>query len=241
MCKIMATVYCFWFSCLPPIPQAPWRRRKNLLLLLLFSHCHVRLFATPWTAVSQTPLSFTIFWSLLRLMSIVVVMLSHPLPPFFFFFFLSAFSLFQHQSLSQWVGSMHEVAKVFGLQLQHQSFQWIIVQSLPLHCSMPGSSVLYYLLKYMSIELVMLYSHFILCYSLILSPSIFPSTGVISDESALCIRWPKYWSFSFKISSSNEYSGLISFRIDWLVLLAVQGTLKSLLQHHSSKASILWW
>ena len=79
----------------------------------------------------------------------------------------------------------------------------------------------------MSIELVMLYSHFIFCYSLILSPSIFPSTGVISNESAPCIRWPKYWSFSFKISSSNEYSGLISYRIDWFDLLAVQGTQES--------------
>ena len=76
--------------------------------------------------------------------------------------------------------------------------------------------------------------------SLLLPPSIFPSIRVFSNESVLCIRWPKYWSFSFSISPSNEYSGLISFRMDWLDLLAVQGTLKSLLQHHSSKASILW-
>ena len=79
----------------------------------------------------------------------------------------------------------------------------------------------------------------ILCHPLLLLPSIFPSIRVFSDESVLCIRWPKYWSFSFSISPSNEYSGLISFRIDWLDLLAVQGTLKSLLQYHSSKASIL--
>ena len=91
----------------------------------------------------------------------------------------------------------------------------------------------------MSIELVMLSSHFILCCALLLLPSIFPSIRVFSNESALCIRWPKYWSFSFKISPSNEHPGLMSFRIDWLDLLAVQGTLKSLLQHHSSKASIL--
>ena len=82
-------------------------------------------------------------------------------------------------------------------------------------------------------------NHFILCRPLLSLPSIFPSIRVFSNESALCIRWPKYWSFSFNISPSNEYSGLISFRMDWLDLLAVQGTLKSLLQHHSSKASIL--
>ena len=83
-------------------------------------------------------------------------------------------------------------------------------------------------------------SHLILCRPLLLLPSIFPSIRVFSNESALRIRWPKYWSFSFNISPSNEHSGLISFRMDWLDLLAVQGTLKSLLQHHSSKASILW-
>ena len=83
-------------------------------------------------------------------------------------------------------------------------------------------------------------NHLILCHPLLLQPSIFPSIRVFSDESALCIRWPKYWSFSFSISPFNEYSGLISFRMDWLDLLAVQGTLKSLLQHHSSKASLLW-
>ena len=94
------------------------------------------------------------------------------------------------------------------------------------------------LLKLMSIESVMPSNHLILCHPLLL-PSIFPSIRVFSDESVLCIRWPKYWSFSFSISPSNEYSGLISFRMDWLDFLAVQGTLKSLLQHHSSKASIL--
>ena len=84
------------------------------------------------------------------------------------------------------------------------------------------------------------FNHLILCHPLFLSPSIFPSIRVFSNESVLCIRWPKYWSCSFSISPSNEYSGLISFGMDWLDLLAVQGTLKSLLQHHSSKASILW-
>ena len=96
------------------------------------------------------------------------------------------------------------------------------------------------LLKLMSIESVMLSNHLILCCPLLLPPSIFPSIRVFSKESVLHIRWPKYWSFSFSISPSNEYSGLIFFRMDWLALLVVQETLKSLLQHHSSKASILW-
>ena len=92
----------------------------------------------------------------------------------------------------------------------------------------------------MSIESVMPSSHLILCHSLLLPPSILLSIRVFSNESVLLIRWPKYWSFSFNVSPSNEYSGLISFRMDWLDLLAVQGTLKSLLQHHSSKESALW-
>ena len=93
--------------------------------------------------------------------------------------------------------------------------------------------------KLMSIESLMPSNHLIFCHPLLLLPSIFPSIRVFSNESALRIRWPKYWSFSFSISLSNEHPGLISFRMDWLDLLAVQGTLKSLLQHHSSKASIL--
>ena len=95
------------------------------------------------------------------------------------------------------------------------------------------------LLKLMTIKSVMPSNHFILCHPLLLLPSIFPSIRVFSNESVLRIRWPKDWSFSFSVSPSNEYSGLISFRMDWLDLLVVQGTLKSLLQHHSSKASIL--
>ena len=93
--------------------------------------------------------------------------------------------------------------------------------------------------KLMSIELVMLSNYLILCHSLLLLPSIFPSIRVFSNESILCIRWPKCWSFSFSISPTNEHSGLISYRMDWLDLPAVQGTLKSLLQHHSSEALIL--
>ena len=113
----------------------------------------------------------------------------------------------------------------------------------PMDCSMPGFTVItnsQSLLKLMSIESVMASNYLILCRPLLLLPLIFPSIRVFSNESVLCIRWPQYWSFSFSISPSNEYSGLISFRMDWLDLLSVQGTLKSLLQHHSSKASILW-
>ena len=125
----------------------------NPIFLLLFSHSVVSDSATPWTAVRQASLSVTNFWSLLKLMSIVLVMPSN---------------------------------------------------------------------------------HLILCHSLLLPPSIFPSIRVFSNKSVLCIRWPKYWSFSFSISSSNEYSGLISFRIDQLDILAVQGTHKSLLQQFKS-------
>ena len=96
------------------------------------------------------------------------------------------------------------------------------------------------LLKLMSIESVMPSNHLILCCPLLLPPSVFPSIRFFSNESVLCIKWPNYWSFSFNISPSNEYSGLISFGMDWLDLLVVQGTLKSLLQHHNSKASVLW-
>ena len=111
-----------------------------------------------------------------------------------------------------------------------------------MECSTPGFPVhhqLPELAQLMSIKLVMPFNHLILCRPLLLLPSIFPSIRVFSNESILCIRWPKYWSFSFSIIPSNEHPGLISFRMDWLDLLAVQGTLKSLLQHHSSKASIL--
>ena len=107
--------------------------------------------------------------------------------------------------------------------------------------SMPGFpafTISWSLLKLMSIESVMTSNHLILCHPFFFLPSIFPSIRVFSNESALCIRWPKHWSFSFSISPSKEYSGLISFRVDWFDFLAVQGTLKSL-QHHSSTASIL--
>ena len=114
------------------------------------------------------------------------------------------------------------------------SASWTAAQQPSL--SITSSHILF---KLIYIESVMPSYHLILCHPFLLLPLVFPSIRVFSKESALCIRWPKYWSFNFSISPSNEYSGLISFRMDWLDLLAVQGTLKSLLQHHSSKASIL--
>ena len=136
-----------------------------------------------------------------------------------------------------------------GLSLGYLSYSLGLVVQLLSHvqllatpCSTPGFPVLHQLpgvLKLMSIELVMPSNHLILCCPLLLLPSIFPSIRVFSNESALRIRWPKYWSFSFNINPSNEHPGLISFRMDWLECLAVQGILKSLLQHHTSKASIL--
>ena len=111
---------------------------------------------------------------------------------------------------------------------------WTAARQASLSITNSGSS-----LKFMSIESVMSSNHLIFCHPLLLPPPIFPSIRIFSNESALPIRWPKYWTFSISISPSNEHSGLISFRMDWLDLLVVQGTLKSLLQHHSSKASIL--
>ena len=112
---------------------------------------------------------------------------------------------------------------------------WIAALQASLSSTISGS-----LLRFMSIESVMTFNHLILCCPLLLQSSIFPSIRVFSNESVLCIRWPKYWSFNFSISPSKKYSGLISFRIDWLNIFALQETLKSILQHHSLKASILW-
>ena len=173
--------------------------------------------------------------------------LSSPSPP--------ALNLSQNQDLFQWVSSSHQVAKVLEFQLKRQSFEWIFrtdyhsVQSLscvwlsatPWTAACQASLSItnsQSLPKLMYIELVMPSNHLILCRPLLL-PWIFPSIRVFSNESVLRIRWPKDWSFRFSISPSNEHSGLISFRMDWLDLLVVQGTLKSLLQHHSSNASIL--
>ena len=132
-----------------------------------------------------------------------------------------------------------------GISVQFSSVQLLSHVRLcdPMNCSMPGLLSItnfWSLLKLMSIESVMPSNHLILCHPLLLTPSILPSVRVFSNESVLHNRWPKYWSFSFSISPSNEHPGLISFRMDWLALLVVQVTLKNLLQHHSSKASILW-
>ena len=149
-----------------------------------------------------------------------------------------------HQALSRvpWATVSQELSVLCISSVQFSS----VAQSCPtfcdpMNCSTPGFPVHHQLpeLKLIPIKLVMPSNQLILCRSFLLPPSIFPRIRVFSNESVLCIRWPKYWSFSFSISSSNEYSGLISFRMDWLDVLAVPGTLKSLLQHHSSKASVL--
>ena len=136
------------------------------------------------------------------------------------------------------------IAPSLGLGVQFSSVaQSCLTSCDPMDCNMPASVSItnsWRLLKLMSIELVMPSNHLILCRPLLLLPPIPPSSRVFSNESTPCMRWPKYWSFSFSISPSKEHPGLISFRMDWLDLLAVQGTLRSLLQHHSSKASVLW-
>jgi len=148
-------------------------------------------------------------------------------------------------------GGLEKLAWFKVSENEHCSFKYLIrsvTQSClglwdPMDCSIPASLSITNsssLLKLMSIKVVMPSNHLILCCPLLLLTSILPSTGVFSNESVLHIRWPKYWSFHINISPSNEYSGLISFRMDWLDVLAAQGTLKGLLQHHSSKASILW-
>ena len=122
--------------------------------------------------------------------------------------------------------------------IQSLSWVWLFETPWTAACQAPLSfAISWNLLRFMSVESVMLYNHLILYCPLLLLPPIFPSIRVFSNELALCIRWPKYWSFSFSIKPSNEYSGVISFRIDWFDLLAVQGTLKRLLQHHHLKAS----
>ena len=148
----------------------------------------------------------------------------------------SVLYLLQHQGLFQWVVRISQ--SVSAQSLSHvRLFATPWTAACQASLSITNSQSIF---KLISIELVMPSNHLILCYPLFLPPSIFPSIRVFSNESVLCIRWPKYWSFSFNISPSNEYSGVISFRMDWLDLLSVQGTLKSLLQHQSSKASILW-
>ena len=176
---------------------------------------------TPRTAACQASLSFPISQSLLKLMCIESVMPSN------------------HLKLDGWGRGGVSLTSLGVVQLlryvQLFATPWTAALQAPLSFTISQS-----LLKLICIELVMPSSHLILCCPLLLPPSTFPSIKVFSNESALRIRWPKYWRFSFSISPSNEYLGLISFRMDWLDLLVAQGTLKSLLQHYSSKASILW-
>ena len=140
-----------------------------------------------------------------------------------------------------WLNDMKQVTRLFfSSVLSLSCFQLFVTPWTAARQASLSTTNSQSLLKLMSIESVMPSNHLILCRPLLLLSSIFPSIRVFSNESVLCIRWPKYLSFSFSISPSNECSGLISFRMDWLDLLAVQVTLKSLLQHHNSKASILW-
>ena len=138
-----------------------------------------------------------------------------------------------------WGGKENRTA--FVIVVQSLSHLWLFVNPWTVARQAPlPSTISQSLLRFMPIELVILSNHVILCHPRFLLPSIFPSIRVFSSELALHITWPEYWSFNFSISSSNEYSGLISFRMDWFDLLAVQRTLKSLLQHHNLKASVLW-
>ena len=196
-------------------------RWRSILNVLQFSSVqplsHVQLFATPWIAACQAPLSITNSQSSLRFTSIESVMPSSHL----------ILCLTTHQHI-------HKDNYLMGLF--NNVIQLLSHVSLWPHASLSITNT-QSLLKLMSIELVMPSNHLILCSPILLLLSILPSIRVFSNESVLHIRWPKYWSFS--ISPSNEYSRLISFRMGWFDLLPVQGMLKSLLQHHSSKASIL--
>ena len=176
---------------------------------------------------------------------------------FFQVFLLNQFILYRHTSeILQIQFQVTTIKHIAVFPNTYKTYDYVILQSVqfssvaqsyptlcnPLDCSTPGLPVPHQirsLLKLMSIESVMPSNHLILCHPLLLPPSIFPSSRVSSNELVLHIRWPEYWNFSFSISPTSEYSGLISLRINWLDLLAVQGTLKSLLQHHSSKASVL--
>ena len=211
----------------------------------MFCCCHVQLFATPWTLTFQAPLFMEFpkqkYWNVLPFPSP-----GHlpdpgiePISPAW----QADFSLLDYQespnrkqhndhSSKEWINKTCSVQSVGSVT---QSCLTLRPHELQ-HLSITNS---WSLLKITTIESVMPSNHLILCHLLLHPSSIFPSIRVFSKESAVHIRWPKYWSFSFGISPSNEYSELISFRMDWLYLLAVQETLKSLLQHHSSKASIL--
>ena len=187
----------------------------------------VQLFAIPWTAARRASLSFTNSHSLPKPMSIELVMPCN--------YLILCCPLLLLPSIFPSI-RVFSKSQLFTSGSQNMG---VSASTSVLPMNTPGSFVLHCLqefTQFMSIELVMPSNHLVLCCPLLLLPSIFPSIRVFSNESVLHIRWPKYWSFSFSISPSNDYSGLSSFRMDRLDLLVVQGTLKSLLQHHSSKA-----
>ena len=196
---------------------------------------HVQLFVTPWTTEHQASLSTTNSQSLPKLMSIESVMpsnhliLCHPFSSCLQFFPASGSFLRSQLFASVHFSSVQSLSRVWLF-----ATPWIAARQASLSITNSRSS-----LRLTSIESVMPSSHLILCHPLLLLPLIPPSIRVFSNDSTLRMRWPKYWSFSFSIIPSKEIPGLISFSTDWLDLLAVQWTLKSLLQHHSSKASIL--
>ena len=189
------------------------------------------LFVTPWTAARQASLSFIISWSLLKFMSIESVMpsnhlvLCHPLlllPSIF----PSIRVFIMNEGVDGWDGLGHREPLLLSHQVMSDSLQ---LHEIAARQASLSFTVCWNWLRLMSVESMMPSNYLILCHPLLLLSSMFPSVRVFSSESALCIRWPKYWSFSFSISPSNEHSGLISFRIDWFRFLVVQGTLKSLL------------
>ena len=223
-----------------------------------FSHSVVSNSATPWTAARQASQPIVNDRSLLKLMSLASVMPSNHLilcrPPLLLLSIFPSIRVFSNESAlhirwpKYWIFSFstsasNDYSGLISFQLSSvQSLSCVRVFATPWTAAHQASLTITNSRsppKHMSIESVMPSNQLILCHPLLLLPSVFPSIRVFSNELALHIRWPKYWSFSFTISPSCEYSGLISFRMDWLDLLAVQGTLKSLLQHHSSKASIL--
>ena len=193
----------------------------------------VRLFVTPWTAAHQPCLSITNSWSLLKLMSIKLVMPSNL--PILYCSLLLLPSIFPSIKGFSNESALHTSSVQSLSCVRLFATPWTAARQASLsitNCRSPP--------KPMPVESVLPSNHLLLRCPLLLLPSIFPSIRVLSNESALRIRWPNYCSFSFNISPSKEHPGLISFRMDWLDLLAIQGSLKNLLQHHSSKASILW-
>ena len=243
---MQVTVKCFFGICrwqiFSPSLGVTYTHHHDETVVVVALLSRAQLFVTPWTTAHQAScpsLSPRICsnsrpwrqWCHPNIYSL--------LPPSCF-----AFNLSQQQGLFQWVSSSYQVVKVIKFQHSVQFSRSVVSNSLRPHESQHARPLLSIINSWnppkpMSIESVIPSNHLIPCRPLLLLPSIFPSIRVFSNESALSMRWPKYWSFRLNISPTNEHPGLISFRMDWLDLLAVQGTLKSLLQHHRSTASIL--